>query len=47
MPWVAIFLKNMAQINCVDRGMILKNFNIFASQTHKLLRKAYMSQSTM
>ena len=44
-PWMTILLKNLGQLKCDNRGLVLEHFNRFANDTHKLLRRAYETRS--
>ena len=44
-PWIAIFLKNMAQLGCEDRGMLLHHTIEFSNELHLVLKKAYEKKS--
>ena len=44
-PWIAIFLKNMAQLGCDDRGMLLNYTIEFSNDLHLVLKKAYEKKS--
>ena len=44
-PWITIFLKNMAQLGCEDRAMLLYHTIEFSNELHKVLKKAYEKKS--
>ena len=44
--WAVILLKNMAQLPCEDRTLILDHLISYSSEMHKVLRKAYETKST-
>ena len=44
-PWATICLKNMSQLKCEDRGMLLHHIVTLANEMHKVLKKAYATKS--
>lgn len=44
-PWIVILLKNMAQLPCEDRSIILDHLILFSGELHTQLRKAYETKS--